>query len=157
MPGRSRYIVESMQGLARPRVFGPWSTTIAALVGVVFLAAGILGLVPGVTAHYGDLGVAGDGSGAKLLDAFQVSILQDVVHVLFGIAGLVSARTASGARAFLIGGGILSLALWFLGAAGAGGWLSLNPADNWLHFLPGIAMIGLGYAAGRTAADVATA
>jgi hypothetical protein len=34
---------------------------------------------------------------------------------------------------------------------GAGRWLPANTADNWLHFLLGIALIGLGSAAGRRA------
>ncbi len=133
------------------------SQSVAALVGVVLLAAGILGLLPGPTTHYGDLRFAGAGSGAKLAGLFQVSILHDAFHLLFGIAGLVSARTAAGARAFLTGGGILSLALWFLGAAGAGGWIPLNAPDNWLHFVLGIALLGLGFAADHGAAARAPA
>lgn len=128
----------------------------AALVGVIVVLAGILGFVPGVTAHSGDLAFAGHKSGAMLLGRFQVSILHNAGHLLLGIAGLVSARTATGARAFLAWGGVLSLALWFLGAAGAGGWIPLNTADNWLHFLLGIGMIGLGFAAERGRARAAT-
>lgn len=124
---------------------------VAALIGVVFLLLGILGFVPGVTSHSGDLSFAGHAGGAELFGRFQVSILHNTVHLLLGIAGLASARTATGAREFLTMGGVLSLALWFLGAAGAGGWIPLNTADNWLHFLLGIGMIGLGSAAGRRA------
>ncbi len=117
------------------------------------LVVGILGFVPGVTTHYDDLSFAGHGSGAKLLGTFQVSILHNLVHVLFGIAGLALARTADGARTFLVGGGIAYLGLWFVGVVGAGRWLPANTADNWLHFLLGIGLIGLGSAAGRTRAD----
>jgi hypothetical protein len=126
---------------------------VAALAGLVFLLLGLLGFVPGVTSHSGDLSFAG--GGAKLLGRFQVSILHNAVHLLLGIAGLASARTATGARAFLTLGGVLSLALWFVGAAGAGGWIPLNTADNWLHFLLGIGMIGLGSADGRGRARAA--
>ena len=117
------------------------------------MVVGFLGFVPGVTTHYDDLSFAGHGSGAKLLGTFQVSILHNLVHLLFGIAGLALARTADGARTFLVGGGIAYLGLWFVGVVGAGRWLPANTADNWLHFLLGIGLIGLGAAAGRTRAD----
>ena len=125
----------------------------AALTGVLFLAVGILGFVPGVTTHYGDLGFAGHGSGAKLLGTFQVSVLQNLVHLLFGAIGLVLSRTADGAQTFLTGGGITYLALWVAGAIGAAGWLPANTPDNWLHFLLGIGMIGLGFVTGRGRSD----
>ncbi|HEX4525436.1 MAG TPA: DUF4383 domain-containing protein [Gaiellaceae bacterium] len=125
----------------------------AALTGVVLVVVGILGFVPGVTTHYGDLSFAGHDSRAKLLGIFQVSILQNLVPLLFGVVGLVLARTAEGARMFLTGGGVVSLALWVLGVVGAGDWLPTNTADNWLHFLLGIGMIGVGDVAGRSRAS----
>ena len=124
--------------------------TLALVVGVVFLLVGILGFVPGVTSHYGDLSFAGHGSGAKLLGLFQVSILHNLFHLLFGVVGVVLARTAEGAATFLTGGGIVYLALWVLGAVGVAGWLPANTADNWLHFVLGIGLLGLGFAAGRS-------
>ena len=124
--------------------------SLAALVGVVFLLVGVLGFIPGITTHYGDLSFAGHDSGAKLLGIFQVSILHNIVHLLFGIVGIALAKTASGARNFLIGGGVVYLALWLLGIVGAGDWIPSNTADNWLHFVLGIGMIGLGFVAGRT-------
>jgi hypothetical protein len=66
----------------------------AALAAVVFLVLGLLGFVPGITTHYGDLRLAGQGSGAKLLAIFQVSVLHNVVHLLVGTVGLGGARTA---------------------------------------------------------------
>jgi hypothetical protein len=130
--------------------------SIAALVGVVFLLVGILGFVPGITTHYGDLSFAGHDSGAKLLGSFQVSILHNIVHLLFGIVGLVLAKTADGARTFLVGGGAVYLVLWVVGLVGAADWIPANTADNWLHFALGVGMIGLGVVASRgTARSVA--
>jgi hypothetical protein len=126
------------------------SQTASAVVGSAFVLVGILGFVPGVTTHLGDLSFAGHASGAKLVGLFQVSILHNLFHLLFGVVGLVLARTADGARTFLTWGGIVYLALWVLGAAGAARWLPANTADNWLHFLLGIGLIGLGFAAGRS-------
>jgi hypothetical protein len=124
----------------------------AALAGVVFLLLGILGFVPGITTHYGDLSFAGHDSGAKLLGVFQVSALHNIVHLLFGVVGLVLAKTADGARTFLVGGGAVYLVLWVTGSVGAAEWIPSNTADNWLHFGLGVGMVGLGLAASRAAA-----
>ena len=132
--------------------------SIAALVGVVFVLVGILGFVPGITTHYGDLSFAGHGSGAKLLGIFQVSILHNIVHLLLGVVGLTLAKTAHGARTFLVGGGAVYLVLWVIGLLGAADWIPVNTADNWLHFGLGAGMIVLGLVASRgTARTPATA
>ena len=133
------------------------SQAVAAFAGVVFLLVGILGFVPGVTTHYGDMSFAGHDSGAKLLAVFQVSILHNIVHLLFGVVGLVLAKTADGARTFVVGGGVVYLALWLVGVVGAGGWVPTNTADNWLHFMFGIGLLGLGFLAGRSTTHTATA
>ena len=131
--------------------------SIAALVSVVFVLVGILGFVPGITTHYGDLSFAGHGSGAKLLGIFQVSVLHNIVHLLFGIVGLVLAKTADGARTYLVGGGVVYLVLWVVGLVGAAGWIPANTADNWLHFALGAGMIGLGFVTSRARVRTATA
>jgi hypothetical protein len=130
--------------------------TAALVVGAVFLAVGILGFIPGITTDYGDIAFAGDGSDAKLLGIFEVSILHNIVHLLYGIAGLALARTVDGARTYLIGGGAIYLALWLLGLVGGADWIPANTADNWLHFALGVGMIGLGYVLGRERARVST-
>ena len=122
--------------------------SLAALVGVVFLLVGILGFVPGITTHYGDLSFAGHDSGAKLLGIFQTSILHNIVHLAFGV-GILMAKTPGGARTYLVGGGIVYLAVWIVGAVGGLDWLPVNTADNYLHILLGAAMVVLGLIAGR--------
>ena len=128
--------------------------TAALLVGAVFLLVGVLGFVPGVTAHYGDMSAAGTGSDAELLGIFQVSVLHNVVHLLFGVAGVLLSRTNEGARAYLVGGGVIYLVLWLYGLVVDKGsdanFVPLNTADDWLHFVLGVCMIGLGVALGRT-------
>jgi hypothetical protein len=122
----------------------------ALLVGATFLLVGILGFLPGITTDYDSLGGAGTESTAKLLGIFQVSVLHNVVHLLFGIAGLALARTAAGARTFLVGGGVIYLVLWVYGLvidkASNANFVPFNTADNWLHFVLGLAMVGLGVA-----------
>jgi hypothetical protein len=125
----------------------------ALLAGIVFLVVGILGFVPGVTTHYGDLSFAGHDSGAKLLGIFQTSILQNVVHLLFGLVGIAMARSWEGARTFLIAGGVVYLVLFVYGLLAHGdssaNFIPVNSADNVLHLAFGVAMIALGLALGR--------
>lgn len=124
---------------------------LAALAGAAFLLAGVLGFLPGVTTHHGELSFAGRDSRAELVGVFRVSVLLNLAHVLLGAAGLALARTAAGARAFLVGGGIASLVLWLVGVVGAGGFIPVDRADNWLHFTLGLGTIGLARATGRAA------
>lgn len=131
--------------------------SIASVLGAAFLLVGVLGFIPGITTHYGDLSFAGHGSRAKLLGLFQVSILHNVVHLLFGVVGIALAKTADGARSFLVGGGVVYLSLWLLGAIGAGGWIPVNSADNWLHLALGLGMIAVGAVTTRGAARTGAA
>lgn len=117
----------------------------ARAVGAAFLAVGVAGFVPGLTTNlYDGLEFAGSDGSAELLGLFAVSVLHNLVHGLFGIAGLSLAGTAAGARAFLLGGGAVYAALWALGLAGGTGWLPANRADHWLHLGLGALMLAAG-------------
>jgi hypothetical protein len=121
----------------------------ALVVGAVFLLVGVLGFVPGATTNFDELQFASHHSDALLLGVFQVSILHNIVHLLFGVAGILMARSVSGARNFLIGGGAVYLLLWLYGMLidqdSAANFVPLNNADNWLHLLLGIGMLALGF------------
>ena len=88
-------------------------------------------------------------SGAQLLGIFKVSILHNLVHVAFGVAGIIAARSyASVARNFLIFGGVIYLVLWIYGLivdkSSDGNFVPVDRADDWLHFGLGVAMVALG-------------
>ncbi|MFF9690825.1 DUF4383 domain-containing protein [Streptomyces sp. NPDC014623] len=125
----------------------------ALLVGAVFLLVGILGFIPGITSDYDTMKFAEHHSEAKLLGVFQVSILHNIVHLLFGIAGIAMSRTASTARTYLLAGGAVYLVLWlyglFIDRDSAANFVPVNTADNWLHFFLGLGMIALGALLGR--------
>lgn len=127
----------------------------AALVyGIVFLIVGIGGFIPGLTTGIDTLRFAGHGSEAMLLGVFQVSILHNLVHVLYGAAGIAVARTWGASKQYLIWGGAVYAVLWLYGLLvphdhGAN-FVPLNTADNWLHFALAVTMIGLGILLGRT-------
>jgi arginine exporter protein ArgO len=119
----------------------------AQAVGAVFLLVGVLGFIPGVTTNYDSMGFAGHGSEALLLGIFQVSILHNIVHLLFGVAGLALARTHGQAKQYLLYGGVVYLVLWLygllIGHDTPANFVPVNTADNWLHLVLGLAMIGL--------------
>lgn len=121
--------------------------TAALVVAAAFLLVGVLGFIPGVTTDYDRLEFAGHGSGAQLLGVFDVSVLHNIVHLLFGVAGLALARTAPGARTFLLGGGVVYLVLAVYGVLvdrhDQANFVPLDHADNWLHLGLGAGMIAL--------------
>jgi hypothetical protein len=129
----------------------------ALAVGAVFLVVGLLGFVPGITTHYEQLTFAGHHSDAALLGIFNVSVLHNLVHLLFGVAGIVLARTFNSARSYLIGGGVVYLVLFIYGLAidhdSSANFVPVNDADNWLHLGLAVAMIALGAALGRARDD----
>jgi hypothetical protein len=133
----------------------------ALAVGVAFLAVGVLGFVPGITTDYDMLSFGGHHSEAKLLGLFQVSILHNLVHLLFGVAGLALARSYATARTYLLGGGAIYLVLWIYGLVidqtSSANFVPINTADNWLHFVLGLGMIALGIALARRTGDRAAA
>jgi hypothetical protein len=141
---------------AAGRDTGALARTLAMAVGAVFLLVGVLGFVPGITTHYSDLTFAGHMSTAKLLGIFQVSILHNVVHLLFGAAGLALGRRTSTAVSYLIGGGAVYLVLWIYGLVtsdtSSANFVPVNTADDWLHLVLGLGMIGLGVVARNAAA-----
>jgi hypothetical protein len=125
-------------------------------VGIVFLLVGVLGFIPGITTNYDDMAFAGHDSTAKLIGIFQVSVLHNIVHLLFGIAGIAMARQARTAYLFLVGGGVIYLVLWIYGLIvdqnSDGNFVPVNTADNWLHLVLGLGMIALGVALSRRSA-----
>ena len=132
----------------------------ATVVGAVFLLVGILGFVPGITTDYGQMTFAGHDSGAMLLGLFMVSILHNIVHLLFGVAGMAMGRTYDGAKSFLLGGGIVYLVLWLYGVVvdhhSGANFVPVNNADDWLHLLLGLGMVVLGVVLTRSNGKRAT-
>ncbi|WP_427173530.1 DUF4383 domain-containing protein [Arthrobacter sp. 92] len=125
------------------------------VAGAAFALVGVLGFIPGITTEYQSLDFAGNESQAMLFGVFQVSVLHNLVHLLFGIAGLTMARRPLPARNFLIGAGVACLMLWVAGLILAQdspvNIVPLNIADNWLHLTLGMGLIALGVAFSRDA------
>ncbi len=133
----------------------------ALLFGIIFLAVGVLGFVPGITSDYDKLTVF-DGVGAKLLGIIGINILENVVHLLYGVAGLAAMSSWAASKNYFVWGGAIYLALWLYGLiideSSSANFIGLNNASHWLHFVLGVAMIGVGILLSRrVAADRAMA
>lgn len=87
-------------------------------------------------------------------------MLHNLVHLIFGVAGIAFARTVQTARLYLIVGGVVYLVLWIYGLvidqASAANFVPVNTADNWLHFALGAAMVALGFFTARVGSSPAT-
>ena len=119
----------------------------AALMGLTFLLAGVGGFIPGVTSDVDELSLFGTDSRAELLGLFRVSILHNIVHLLFAV-GLLAAARASWSKLYLLGGGVgylLVAAYGFLVEEESdANFLPINDADNLLHVGLSLGMILLG-------------
>jgi hypothetical protein len=134
--------------------------TVALGIGSAFVLVGIAGFIPGLTSHLDMLSWAGHHSGSMLLGLFAVSLLHNVVHLIFGVAGLIASRRFGHSRAYLIGGGVIYAALWLYGLLidrdTPLNFVPLNDADNWLHLGLAVVMVGLGALLGRYAIHTGT-
>lgn len=119
----------------------------ALALGAVFLLVGILGFVPGITTNYDQLSFAGHDSDAMLMGVFQVSVLHNLVHLIFGIGGIAMAQAPRTAKDYLLWGGVVYLVLWIYGLLidhdTNANFVPVNVADNWLHLVLGLVMVVL--------------
>jgi len=127
---------------------------LAAVMGATFLLAGVGGFIPGITSNYDQLSFAGTDSQARLLGLFQVSVVHNIVHLLFGI-GLLAAARYTWARAYLFGGGIIYLALTVFGFLidrnSDVNFVPINSNDNYLHLGLSLALLVFGVVGLRAA------
>ena len=146
-----------MTGIHADAMMATYLQKAATVVAATFLLVGVLGFVPGITTNYDRMEFAGPESGAQLLGLFAVSVLHNIVHLLFGAVGFVLARSWQGARAFLIGGGIVYLLLFVYGLLvdrnEDANFVPLDQADNWLHLVLGLGMVALGFALSQSRDD----
>jgi hypothetical protein len=120
---------------------------LALATGVGFALLGAMSLTPGVTTGlYDELAFWGTGSTAELLGQFQTSVL--LVLIYFVVAGvcLAAAFSYKTARTGIWFAAISTASLWFYGAVttddGAGNFIPLNRADDWLHLGLAVALFG---------------
>jgi uncharacterized membrane protein YuzA (DUF378 family) len=129
----------------------------ARLFGIAFLLVGIAGFIPGITSNFDDLAFAGDSSDAEIFGLFQTSILHNIVHLLFGIAGIVMSRRWDQASNYLLGSGIIYVLFVVYGLFvgkddGSGNIIPFNNEDDVLHGVLALGLLGA-WAATRRARE----
>ena len=124
----------------------------ATLFGVVFLLITVLGFIPGITEDTDRLFTFGE-PGALLVGIFGINVVENIIHLLFGIAGLALARTHAGARSYFLGGGVIYVLVGVLylivGHETALNVMGVNSESDYLHLVLGVIMLLFGFALGR--------
>lgn len=122
------------------------SKTIALLIGVVFIAVGLLGYI--------DNPIVGDSDNA----IFHADSTHNMVHIVSGVLFILVAMAApAAASGFMIVFGLVYLALGVLGMTSIGdqgmttliGFLHVNGNDNYLHIALGLVILIAGFATRR--------
>ncbi|MEV3935280.1 DUF4383 domain-containing protein [Glycomyces sp. NPDC049804] len=128
---------------------------VTSVVALVFALVGLAGFIPGLTTGLDSMSFAGHHSEALLLGVFEVSVLHNIVHLLFGVVGFLMARSASAAVTYLVTGGAIYFVLWLYGTLidldSAANFVPVNDADNWLHLGLAVGMIAIGALFARAA------
>jgi hypothetical protein len=121
---------------------------VALVFGIVFILVAILGFVT----HGGTGMDASLDTAPKLLNLFPVNLLHNVVHLLFGVWGVLASRTPATARQYCQIGGIIYIVLAVLGfvAPTTFGLIPIGGNDIWLHAVLGIVLAGVGFTARDT-------
>ena len=115
--------------------------TVAGIFGVVFIGVALLGFITGgmsMDAHMD--------SAAKVGGHFPVNAAHNAVHLVFGIWGLLAARTARSARRYCLLSGAIYLVLAGLGLVlpEVFGLIPIGGNDIMLHAALGIALTVVG-------------
>ena len=108
--------------------------TFALIFGIVFLAVGVLGFVPGVVQNSMGEGLNQHG---MLLGLFMISPLHNAAHLIFGLWGLAASRSTSGAVVYFRAVAVIYALLAVLGlitsTADLFGMIPLMGNDVYLH------------------------
>jgi Domain of unknown function (DUF4383) len=126
----------------------------ALILGVVFLAVGVLGFVPAAVQPYSGPALSFDKNQGDLLGLFPVNLLHNCVHLLFGVLGVMAFMSGSAAsKTFAQVVGVAYILLAILGAVPVDivrttfGFIPIHGNDIWLHALIGVVASYVGFAA----------
>ena len=113
--------------------------TFALIFGIVFLAVGIAGFIPGLLHPVDHPDVTVNAFEGDLLGLFPVNVLHNIVHVIFGIWGLLAYRSLGGsigyAKAVAIIYAVFTVMGFIPGLDTLFGLVPLFGNDIWLHAL----------------------
>ncbi len=120
---------------------------LAGVFGVIFILVAVLGFI-----SPGGLVMTMDPTTGMVLGVFPVNLLHNIVHLAFGVWGLIASRTWAGSKTFFSAGGVIYVVLTLVGFLSSTGFglVPLGGADIWLHAVLAIAMLGIGLTAKPT-------
>ncbi len=123
----------------------------ALILGIAFLGAGILGFVPALLSlPEGAPPLRLESGHGHLLGLFPVNVLHNLVHLIFGVWGIVVWRNFAASRVYArsvaVIYGVLAVFGFIPGLNTLFGLVPLHGNDIWLHGLIAIASAYFGYA-----------
>ena len=124
---------------------------VALIFGIMFVLIALVGFItPGGT-HMG-----ADPAPAHILGIFGVNLLHNIVHLAFGVWGVVASRSWGGAKTFLRIGGVIYIVLTVLGfvVPTTFGLIPIGGNIIYLHAVLGLIMAGVGFTAKPEATTV---
>lgn len=126
--------------------------TVALIFGLGFLGAALFGFLAGGTTMD-----ANPETAPRALGLFPVNMLHNVVHLLFGIWGLVASRSWDASKTFCRVGGVAYILLIVLAFVDPTtfGLIPIGGNDIWLHALLGLPLAYFGFTARETRARAA--
>ena len=116
---------------------------VALIFGVVFILVALAGFITP-----GGMGMEADVEQApRVLGLFPVNLLHNLVHLAFGIWGILASRGWSASVQYCRIGGVVYLVLTVLGLLAPDGFglVPLGGNDVWLHALLGLALAAVGF------------
>lgn len=123
----------------------------ARIFGVIFLLVGVAGFIPALTPAHSHPDVTMNASMGMLLGLFPVNILHNIVHILFGLWGLIAGANYAASRVYFRFVAVIYALLAIMGLIDAGnlhttfGLIPLYGNDVWLHALIALVSGYLGF------------
>ncbi|MCC3762048.1 DUF4383 domain-containing protein [Glycomyces sp. TRM65418] len=111
----------------------------ATAAGWLFLLLGVMGFIPLFTPGFSGISFAGNDTTAELFGVFEVSVLTNLLHLVYGVTGLIMGWMVGASVRYLITGGVFFALLGLYGL--------IVPDSSTADFLPSnwpIALLHLG-------------
>jgi hypothetical protein len=123
--------------------------TAARLYGIVFLIVGLAGFIPGITPPHQHPGLTVTAASGNELGLFPVNVLHNLVHIAFGVWGIVAAGSFAAARVYFRTVAVVYALLTVLGLIPATnttfGLVPIYGHDVWLHALLAVVAAYFGF------------
>jgi hypothetical protein len=136
----------------------------AMILGVAFLLIGVLGFVPPLLTHPAHGGhtepLRVNAFEGYLLGLFHVNVLHTLVHVLFGVMGILMSHSFDSARLYArivaVGYGVLAIMGLVPALNTVFGLIPIHGHDVWLHAVIAAASAYFGFATSDRTGEVTT-